>query len=126
MLDQSRERMDPAINIGPRERLKRLVMGIASLVASAVLIFVFIGYDAPRMARVLVFLPLWMASLGLFQARESTCIALASRGTCNMDSGEQAIDDERVIDRLRLQARRIHRRALIMATVLTVAVVAFP
>jgi len=101
-------------------------MGIACLAASAALVFVFVGYDAPRLARVPVFLPLWMASLGLFQARASTCIALASRGTCNMDSGERPVDDERSVARLRLQARRIHRRALITAAVLTVAVVAFP
>lgn len=118
--------MERAVNIGPRERLKRLIMGIVSLAASAVLVFVFVGYDAPRLVRVLVFLPLWMASLGLFQARENTCIALASRGTCNMDSGEQPVGDERSVARLRLQARRIHRRALITAAVLTLAVVAFP
>jgi len=61
-----------SVNIGPREQLKRRVMGIVFLAVGAVLAFLMIAYDAPRLFRVAVFFPLWMAGLGLFQAREKT------------------------------------------------------
>lgn len=61
-----------ATNIGPREQLKRLVMGIVFLIISAGLAFSMIAYDAPRAFRLVIFFPLWMAGLGLFQAREKT------------------------------------------------------
>lgn len=113
-------------NIGPRERAKRRVMGIVFLVVGVGLVFLMIAYDAPRPLRAVVFFPLWMAGLGLLQAREQTCIALAARGVCNMDAGEEAIEDEHRVKQLRLKARRIHRRALILAFVATVVTVAFP
>ncbi len=113
-------------NIGPRERAKRRVMGIAFLVVGVGLIFLMIAYDAPRFLRAVVFFPLWIGGLGLLQAREKTCIALAARGTCNMDAGEEVIEDEAVVKKLRLKARRIHRRALILASVATAVTVAFP
>lgn len=113
-------------NIGPREQAKRRVMGIIFLVVGVVLVFLMIAYDAPRLSRAAVFFPLWMAGLGLLQAREKTCIALAARGACNLDAGEVAIEDERRVKRLRLKARRIHRRALTLAVVATAVTVAFP
>ena len=60
------------MNIGPREQLKRRVMGVVFLIIGAGLAFLMIAYDAPRLFRLVVFFPLWMAGLGLFQAREKT------------------------------------------------------
>ena len=51
---------------------------------------------------------------------------MAARGTRNMDTGEEAIKDKSVVKQLRLRARRIHRRALILAIVLTLITIAFP
>ena len=51
---------------------------------------------------------------------------MAARGTRNMDAGEENITDKGVVQRLRLQARRVHRRALILAVVLTLITIAFP
>ncbi|HEX4914515.1 MAG TPA: hypothetical protein VFV51_11175 [Vicinamibacterales bacterium] len=59
-------------NIGNREIRLRRLMGLASAVAAALLGFVLVGYEAPRWWRLLIFLPLWMAGLGLLQAREKT------------------------------------------------------
>jgi hypothetical protein len=61
-----------AINIGPRERRKRRVMGIVALAAGAGLAFALVAIDAPRWSRLAVFFPVWIAALGLFQAREKT------------------------------------------------------
>ena len=65
--------MDAAsINIGPKEVRKRRLMGIVGLTVGVGLAFVLVVFEAPRWSRALVFFPIWMAGLGLFQAREKT------------------------------------------------------
>lgn len=61
-----------AINIGPREIRKRRLMGIVALTIGVALAFMLVVFQAPRLLRLLVFLPIWIAGLGLFQAREKT------------------------------------------------------
>ena len=115
-----------AVNIGPRERRKRRVMGIAGLAAGALLAFALVALSAPRFSRLFIFFPIWIAALGLLQTREQTCIALAARGTRNMDDGEEAIEDDRLVKELRVVARRINRRALLTAAIVTLVALAFP
>ena len=43
-----------------------------------------------------------------------------------MDEGEEAIEDESAVERLRAKARRINRRALVTAAGVTLVTVAFP
>ena len=114
------------INIGPRERRKRRVMGIVALVAGALLAFALVALQAPRPLRLLVFFPIWIAALGLFQARERTCIALAARGTRNMDQKEEPVEDDRLVKELRAIAGRINRRAIMTAAIVTLVALAFP
>ena len=114
------------INIGPREQFKRRILGRVALIVSVALTLVLIGYDAPRLSRLIIFFPLWMAALGFFQARDKTCIALAARGACNIDAGEQKIEDQKLVARLRVKARRIHQRALVLAVALTLLILVFP
>jgi hypothetical protein len=60
------------INIGERETRKRRLMGIVALTIGVALAFALIVFEAPRLLRLLIFFPIWMAGLGLFQAREKT------------------------------------------------------
>jgi hypothetical protein len=68
--------MEPAIacviSIGPRQRRKRLAFGIALVRVGVVLGAVFVVTGVPRLWRLTLFLPLWGAALGFFQAREKT------------------------------------------------------
>ena len=116
----------PVINIGPREVFKRRLMGIVALLAGIGLSFLSVVINAPRWSRLLVFFPIWLAGLGLFQAREKTCIALAAKGTCNMDRGEVNVADEKLVEELRNKARRINLRAIVIAVVVTMVALAFP
>jgi hypothetical protein len=115
-----------AINIGPREQRKRRLLGIVSLTVAVGVAFVLVAFGAPRWSRLFVFFPLWMAGLGLLQARAKTCIALAARGVCNMDAGEEPIDDSTLAATLREKAAAIHKRALLVAAAITVVVLVFP
>ena len=115
-----------AINLGPRERRKRRLMGIVALTVGVGLAFVMVVYGAPRLYRLVIFFPIWMAGLGLLQSREKTCIALAARGVCNMDDGEEKITDERTVEELRDKARWINRRALLTAAAITLLALVFP
>lgn len=118
--------MSEAVNIGARERTKRRVLGVVTLTVGVGVAFVLVTSGAPRLSRLVVFFPVWLAGLGLLQSKEKTCIALAARGTRNMDAGEEKIDDEDLNARLRDKARRISRRALVTAAVITAVTLAFP
>jgi hypothetical protein len=61
-----------AINIGPREVRKRRLMGIVALTVGVGLAFVLVVFGASRWSRLLIFFPIWIGGLGLFQAREKT------------------------------------------------------
>ena len=60
---------------------------------------------------------------GIFQARASTCVALASRGFCDMDEGPEAIGSDAEVAALRAQARSVLLRSAIAALIVTVAAV---
>ncbi|MFL6228260.1 MAG: hypothetical protein ACJ741_05740 [Pyrinomonadaceae bacterium] len=115
-----------ATNIGERERRKRRVLGMVALTVGVAASFVLVATRAPRPLRLVVFPPVWIAGLGLLQSRERTCISLAARGARNMDAGEEQIEDEDEIAELREKSRRINRRALTTAAVITLVTLAFP
>ena len=63
---------DAAINIGPREQRKRRLFGVVALTVGVGAAFVLVVFDAPRWSRIVIFFPVWMAGVGLLQAREKT------------------------------------------------------
>ena len=44
---------------------------------------------------------------------------MAARGTRNMDSGEESMEDKSLVLRLQQKAKRVNRNALIMGAILT-------
>ncbi|MBA2503817.1 MAG: hypothetical protein H0V27_13150 [Pyrinomonadaceae bacterium] len=64
--------LSDAANIGPRERRKRRLLGIVALTVGVGIAFALIVLDAPRLSRIIIFFPVWLAGLGLLQAREKT------------------------------------------------------
>jgi hypothetical protein len=59
-------------NIGPGERRKRLMFGVAMLAASVVISFLFVFYGVGPVFRLPLFIPLFAGALGFFQARDRT------------------------------------------------------
>jgi len=59
-------------NIGPRERRRRLMVGIAMFVIVGLVAALLIATGAPRPWRVFVLFPAWVGSIGMFQAKEKT------------------------------------------------------
>jgi hypothetical protein len=91
------------VNIGPEERRKRRVMGTWTLALALALAgtAVVLGWGVG--AR-LVLAPLVFAGfLGILQAREHTCVALASKGLCDLDAGPQRVQDD--VQRRALKAK---------------------
>ena len=59
-------------NIGPRERRRRLIVGIAMFVIAGTVAALLVAAGAPRAWRVFVLFPAWVGSIGVFQAKEET------------------------------------------------------
>ena len=59
-------------NIGPKETRKRLLMGVAMLALGIVLAVIFAHAGVSRGWHAVLFLPFWMGSLGISQARKKT------------------------------------------------------
>ena len=60
------------VNIGPKETRKRLLMGVVMVAVGAVLAVVFSHAGVSRAWYSGLFLPFWIGTLGLSQARKKT------------------------------------------------------
>ena len=59
-------------NIGPREIRKRLLMGVAVLATGVIVAFIFAHAGVSRGWYAALFLPFWMGTLAISQARKKT------------------------------------------------------
>lgn len=66
------EQVACAVNIGSKERQKRLISGIMMLTLSVGILVALVATDVNRWWRLALFLPLWMGMVGFFQAKERT------------------------------------------------------
>lgn len=114
-----------APNIGPAELRKRRVVGAVGLAVCALGSVVLIADGAPRLWRLILFLPWWTACLGIFQARARVCVALAARGLRNLD-GKQEPQPLVELEEVQREARRVHVRSLLTAVLLTLLTLAWP
>jgi hypothetical protein len=117
---------EEAINMGPVEQSKRRLMGNFAVAFAVGLIIAMVGGDWPRWTRLFLFIPVWMAALGIGQARQKVCIGLAIRGVCNMDEGEVSVDDPFLRKSLKEKASRINRHAILIAVIATLVFLASP
>ena len=114
------------LNIGPDERRKRFVMGIAMLALSAILALILMLNHSAHSWRLLLFLPFFLGMLGLIQDREKTCVLLAELGVQNMDSGEKKIDEITIANELKKRGRKILAKSVFSAALVTAVLFLFP
>src|SRR5271156_493645 len=110
-------------NIGPRERSMRIRFGIGFMAAGLLLAAILLATSVGRPWRLVVFVPLWIGALGVFQAREKTCVALVARGERNLAGGAEPGSDPAELEQLRAQARTVYIRSLVVSAFLSAAVV---
>jgi hypothetical protein len=113
------------INIGPAERRKRLVFGVVELALTLGLLVFFITSGKPRALRLALFVPWLFGAIGVFQALESTCVALVARNERNLDSGVEPMPEaER--DAIKRRARKVYVESIAAAALATLASLLLP
>ena len=70
-------------NIGPSEIRRRKVVALSGSIFSAITLVGFITTDVTRSARLSIFLPLMVASIGWAQSRRKFCLAYGFMGSFN-------------------------------------------
>ncbi len=110
-----------AVNIGRRQRRMRLAFGLAMLAVGIGGGAAGIIAGASPALRAALAVPFFLAGLGLLQVRAKTCVALAAKGTRNLDAGEEPVADPGEAHRLRRQAGRVLLQAFLFAAILTAA-----
>ena len=72
-----------ACNIGKGEVKQRQIVAIIGLVLSISILATLVSINAPRSARLGLFIPLMVASVGWVQSRKKFCLAYGFMGTFN-------------------------------------------
>jgi hypothetical protein len=114
------------VNIGPAQRRKRLLLGVASLVLGAALVISMSASGMPRWVRLSVVGFFLVGFTGVFQARARTCVALAARGLRNLDGGAERIEDDAELSAVRARARRVQVQSAIATLVATALAMVLP
>ncbi|HWP09779.1 MAG TPA: hypothetical protein VNN72_28750 [Polyangiaceae bacterium] len=111
-------------NIGPRQRRRRIRIGVALLIVGAAIAALLLGLHAERALRIVVAVPFIAGSIGLFQVRARTCVVFAARKVKNMDQGEVPVTDSRELQTLQRQARLVWIQGFSLGAALTIAALA--
>jgi hypothetical protein len=113
-------------NIGPRGRQQRMRMGLRWLAIGGGAAGALALTGLPRWLRLGLFGPFAFGAMGVFQAREQTCVALAARGARDMDSGREQVDDPAATRQINQQARKVFAQSFLGAALLTALALALP
>lgn len=115
-------------NIGGGEVKRRKLVGLLALFFSASSLLSLILVHAPREARLGIFFPLIIASIGYFQTRDKFCLAYGLAGTFNLGKLGDISRVSNPIDRAadRAYAFKILGKSFLMAVIATVGVFVLP
>ena len=113
-------------NIGPRGRKQRLRVGMIWLAIGSGAAGVLALAGVQRWLRLGLFAPFVFGMIGVFQAYEQTCVALAARGARDLDSGPKQVDDPAAMRQINRQARKVLAEGILGAALLTALALALP
>lgn len=113
-------------NIGPSEIHRRYQVAITGGVLFLIAAVALIATDQPTSTRLVAFAPAMLGSVGFIQARNRFCFAYGLMGVFNFDvAGDvKKIKDPAALKADRSQALKIVAKSLLLAAILTLAVVA--
>jgi hypothetical protein len=124
----STEYIPGTCNIGAGEiRQRKFVAAVGFILFIASSIFLF-AVDAPRTARLALFFPLVVASIGWVQSRKKFCLAFGFMGTFNFGKVGQLsrVSDKDALRADRITALKILAESLLYALLLTVLMYLLP
>lgn len=126
MLDESY--VPGKCNIGRGEVKRRKLVGLLALFFAASSLLSLILVDAPRDARLGIFFPLIIASIGYFQSRNKFCLAYGLAGTFNLGKLGDISRVGNPVDRAadRAYAFKILGKSFLLAVIATGGVYALP
>ena len=115
-------------NIGGSELKSRRVVAVIGLVLSLITLISFISTDVPRTARLGIFLPLMVMSVGWVQSRKKFCLAYGFAGTFNFGKlgNVSRVSDPIARAADRKTALKIIGECVLYAAALTALAVALP
>ncbi len=115
-------------NINPVEIKRRRQSGYFSLAVAATGVGLFVYLHAAWPYFLVLFIPLFIGTLGLLQARSKFCVAYAAAGKQHADNEDDAmtIDDTSAKKADNLKARTLYLKALVIALPATIALCLLP
>ena len=102
-----------------------MTLGLVALAASFLGAAVLLVMRAPPLSFVVLIVPYAVAGSGIFQALESTCVALVARDQRNLDTGVEPVPPTEP-DALHQRARRDYIESTATAALLTLASLLLP
>ncbi|MDA2962705.1 MAG: hypothetical protein O3A27_02985 [Actinomycetota bacterium] len=115
-------------NLGKSEVRRRQAVGLVGLFFSIISLVALILVQAPQSARLGIFLPLMIASIGYVQSRSKFCLAYGFAGTFNLgklgDISRVSNPSDRAVDRA--MALKILCKSLLLAALATGIVFVLP
>lgn len=124
--DQSVEGETCIANISPRERQRRLRMGIIEFVVAIVILAVLMGLGLSPLWRLPLFFLFAAATVGYFQWHDKTCVAHARLGTQKLTDKMEKVEDQAQLAQMRRQARKVMIKAMLVAIPLTLLAFLLP
>ena len=97
----------PLVNIGIGGVRLRTAIGCIALVIGIGGLLAMEQSDAPKLWRLCLFIPFFVAMLGLIQARENVCVFFGMRGTQKTGNQEERISDPGLEEALRNASKKI-------------------
>ena len=108
-------------NLGPRGIAKRRTTGILASVSAVIVAVMLVTSEWNPWWRLSLFPILYVAFVGFLQARSATCVYLAARGAREVDGGVEQVSDAEEVAALRRKGRRIMVQSIVIAGIITVA-----
>ena len=115
-------------NIGAGEVSRRRLVAFIGLALSLVAFITFISMETPRSARISIFIPLLVTTIGWLQARKKFCLAFGIAGTFNFGKMGQLSRVAAPISRAadRSAAIKLLAQSTAYAAAITTIVIALP